>query len=246
MKVFESPEVYVIGRSVPDLEAVRRYLSARGLSWEAQGSPVEKLIEFAGRVCYRSFRPEASKTRPTPAYIANLLAQGHESVLEHAVFTLLIAGVSRALTHELVRHRHLSFSQESQRYVVPDGWVVPPGLLPALLTDFAGAVEAAFATYRRLASPYLERPRPERKRGLEAARGLLPNAAATTLVVTGNLRAWRHFVRLRATPEADAEIRRLAVKVFELLSAEAPYCWQDMELYTAGDGRPAVRIKSAK
>ena len=164
-----------------------------------------KLVEDAGRVCYMSY----GKGRKTnDEYIANLIAKGHESVLEHAVATFRIEGVSRALTHELARHRHISISQLSQRYVVhPNSFVIPPGILaagPDVVAEFQRSCVAQRAAYLALVAKL-----PDNKAGREAARAVLPNAAETKLFVTLNARAFRHIARLRGSEHADAEFRRL-------------------------------------
>lgn len=187
----------------------------------------EDLIEFAGRSCYQSFHKPNEATRSNKDYIANIICQGHESVLEHASVTYYIQGVSRNLTHELVRHRHFSFSQQSQRFVDESeaAFVVPPALC---LTPLVGALEEladdAIAYYEHLAKE-LDLPR---KQVREAARCVLPGMLETRIVVTGNHRTWREFLWKRLAPGADAEIRRLAQVILEDLYTLAPAVYQDV------------------
>lgn len=175
----------------------------------------EALLEHAGRVCYRS---EAGGTpEATARFIARRVQEGHESIIEHACATFEISGISRACSHQLVRHRLASYSQESQRYVEmsePE-WVVPPQIAgdPEALRIWTDFLETAQTSYRRL-----------RERGIkkEDARFLLPNAAATRLVMTANFRELRHIFRLRVSPQAQWEIRELCVRMLEAVYRYAP------------------------
>lgn len=199
----------------------------------------EQLVEHSGRICYDSY----GKGRKTNAeFIENIIASGHHSVLEHANWSVLITGVSRSLTHELVRHRHFSYSQLSQRYVdSSDVAFVPP---PALQNGevhcynvWEHAMEQALEAYRSIESQLSLKDWGEgvsktqrTKLARQAARSVLPNCTETKLVVTGNARAWRHFFRLRGSEHADVEIRNLAVKILELLKPEAPEIFKDCVL----------------
>lgn len=199
-----------------------------------EATSADVLTEFAGRVCYRSFDRPNPATRSNRDYLRHILEVGHESVLAHAHVAFHVEGVSRALTHELVRHRFLAFSQESQRFVdASDVDVVVPPLLddnPAtadlrerLLREFYLARHA----YEEIADALIKRGVP-RKHAREAARAVLPNCAETRLVVSGNLRAWRDFIKLRREPSADAEIRRFALAVAGELARIAPNAFQDL------------------
>lgn len=170
------------------------------------------LTEFAGRACYQSFHRPNEKTRHPSLYVANIIKQGHESVLEHASVTYYITGVSRSLTHELVRHRHFSYSQLSQRFVDEDlSIILPPATEPGTPESEVVIDHAldSFNGYRKLVKT-LEADGLGRKQAREAARSVLPNCIETKIVVTGNHRAWREFIRKRIAPGADAEIQRLA------------------------------------
>lgn len=213
--------------------------------WEPDGlSAAEDLIEFSGRNCYQSWSNPAGRTNAD--YIGNLLEHGHLSVLEHAAATFLITGVSRSLTHELVRHRHLSPSQESQRYVPANeiNFVVPPAIQDEFLLRqrFESACRDALESYTvllgKLEAKYahVEDPRERKKAAREAARSVLPNAAETRIVLTGNLRAWRWFVHMRGTPFADKEIRRLAVVLCGALKAQFAAVFADFEIRPLPDG----------
>lgn len=192
----------------------------------------DELAEFAGRTCYQSFARPNAATAANADYLANILTQQHFSVLEHASVTFYIEDVSRSLTHELIRHRHLSYSQLSQRYVDASQmtYVVPPALADDgdAIEDLDNAFQFALADYRDLVES-LEAKGSTRKQAREAARCVLPNMTSTALVVTGNLRAWRDVILKRNSPGADAEIQELAATILGHLRIIAPNTVQDLE-----------------
>lgn len=196
---------------------------------------VDELPEIAGRVCYQSWGRPNPKTSSNKAYLANIIAQQHFSVLEHSSVTFWISGVSRSLTHELVRHRHLSFSQVSQRYVDES----PESTQDLVMhPQFAGdhdwdlpisrTVLEARRLYREIVKD-LTAKGVDRKTARGAARSVLPNAVATELIVTGNMRTWRELLVKRLSPGADAEIRELAQLILVHLKEIAPNTFQDFE-----------------
>jgi thymidylate synthase (FAD) len=193
-----------------ELIAITHYL-------EGDGS-TEALIEHAGRVCYRS------EGRGNPAgFLRARLREGHESIIEHASASFEVSGISRACSHQLVRHRLASYSQESQRYVdMADPEIVIPEAVQnapeaqAVWDDFIDQVKETYARLRDLGV---------RK---EDARFVLPNAAATRIIVTMNFRELLHFFRLRVTPEAQWEIRQVGVRMLELLVPHAPTIFGDL------------------
>jgi len=221
------------------------------VNWIGDSTDGERLAEFAGRLCYMSQHNPAKRT--TREYLENIKKQGHGSVLEHAVYAVLLEGVSRSLTHELVRHRAgMSYSQLSQRYVDESeaNFVVPPAIIgdETLRAVWQTQIEQAQATYVSLVEQLMERYAwvadkvHRRKMAREAARGVLPNSTETKIVVTGNARAWRTLLELRTGEGAELEIRRCAVAVLQLLMAEAPAFFADFEIYTAEDRNPAARL----
>lgn len=259
MEIIREPRVTLLAR--------QQFLGHPEIDWHSDSdNDAQQLIEFSGRLCYLSFGKEIEvlgghKTiqgRTTnQEYIANLLGVKHGSVLEHAVFTFLFEGVSRALTHELVRHRAgFGYSQLSQRYVDESnvGFVLPPEITdgtPAFdiwrescersLNDYRGLLE-------RVTEQVADEPKAtlRRKRARQAARTILPNCAETKIVVTANTRAWRHFVELRAAPFADAEIRRLAVTVLRILQEEAPEIFGDFQIRQLEDGTETAETSNSK
>jgi thymidylate synthase (FAD) len=222
----------------------------KGVPWEPEiyrgaGSGAD-LVEFAGRACYQSWAKPNPATATNAGYIKHLLSVGHFSVLEHGVVSLYITGVSRSLTHELVRHRHFSYSQLSQRYVPERDakMVVPQPIFNdvQMMAGFMATARQTVRTYtellRELELRYTLEPNLTLRRKLarQAARAILPNATETKIVVTGNYRAWRHFLKLRATEHADMEIRALAVACLRVLWEEAPGIFNDFEIYAMEDG----------
>lgn len=255
MHIFREPKVTLLAR--------QEYLGAEHLDWHSDTDiPSQTVAEFAGRLCYLSFGPNAGlegghKLIPgrttNSEYLANILRTRHGSVLEHAVWTMLFEGVSRALTHELVRHRHLSYSQLSQRYVDESevAFVLPPEIAPEGETFemFRQSCERSLDDYRTLLARIEEQVKDEpsatlrRKRARQTARSLLPNATETKIVVTGNARGWRHFIELRASEGADTEIRALAIKVLGVLKQEAPNLFGDYTLRTLDNGVEVVETE---
>jgi thymidylate synthase (FAD) len=221
------------------------------VSWAGDATDGEKLAEFAGRLCYMSQANPAG--RSTAEYLENIKRQGHGSVLEHSVYVLLIEGISRSCSHELVRHRAgFGYSQLSQRYVDEShaAFVVPPAMLgdQALEAAWRTQVTAAQEAYVRAVEDLMRRYEwvsdkvHRRKMAREAARSLLPNATETKIVVSANVRAWRTMLELRCGEGAEQEIRRMAVAVLRALSAEAPRLFSDFEVYRAEDGAEAARV----
>lgn len=193
------------------LIATTSYLG--GDSSSDQGA--EALIEHAGRICYRS--QVMGTPQSTARFIQRRVEQGHESIIEHASASFEISGISRACSHQIVRHRIASYSQESQRYVDMSDpeWVSP--------ADIAGDPEA-LAIWNDTLAQIQEAYRRLRKRGIkkEDARFLLPNAAATRLVMTANFRELLHIFRLRIAREAQWEIREVCVRMLEAVYPYAP------------------------
>ncbi len=225
------------------------------VKWLGESTDGERLSEFAGRLCYMSQKNPAS--RPTREYLENIKKQGHGSVLEHANYSLLLEGVSRSLTHELVRHRAgFAYSQLSQRYVDESeaNFVMPPAIIgdEALESRWREQMEGAQQSYVALVESLMQRYAwvgdkiHRRKMAREAARGVLPNSTETKIVVTGNARAWRTMLELRTSEGAELEIRRCAVEILRVLQGEAPGFFSDFEIYQATDRCDAARISYHK
>lgn len=217
---------------------------------QMQGPDGQRLVELAGRICYDSL----GKGRTSDQYAEHILEVGHGSVLEHAQYTFLISGVSRGLTHELVRHRvGVAISQRSTRYVdeAESPWAHHP-LVEAYLeasddqelaSTIAAAVDASKKAYRETVKAleiWLNAQEVDkataRKQARGAARGYLGNALETELVWSANIRALLHVIRERGSVHADAEIRCLAVKLAEIMKAELPAYFGHVELAESADG----------
>lgn len=204
----------------------------------------ELLVEFAARSCYQSWTKPSPERQDNKSYLAHILKVGHFSVLRHATATAYITGVSRSLTHELIRHHvGIDFSQLSQRYVdsAKMTYVVPPAMRGRQLLEdqLHRAWKSAVRDYE-IAVDDLLADGLSRKQAREAARAFLPNCAETKIVVTANLQAWRNFVLERGTEHADAEIRELAVEVARQLKDAFPGAFQDIEICEGGDGITTV------
>jgi len=216
------------------------------VDWSTDAEGGEALAEFAGRACYDTWDKPNPATATNAGYLRHVLEVGHLAVLEHATVTFYVRGISRALSHELVRHRHLSFSQLSPRHVPTDAdEIVEPDVIaadPELHARFVAATEASLAAYRELLdgleTTIADSPSAtlRRKQARQAARSVLPNATETRLVVSGNYRAWRHFVAMRASEHADVELRALAIAILRELQRVAPNAFADFEIVTLPDG----------
>jgi thymidylate synthase (FAD) len=249
----ESTEtVASVGTALPTVELV--HITPNG----------EDTIERACRTCYLSFH-RYDPPRSTEELIKKILRHGHFSVLEHAIATFRVKGGSRVFTHEMVRHRLVSPSQESQRYVCyadrpgdPDAKsfkdrprkktrdfevVVPPTVEAATFDHgtsprdaFLGACEEVFGLYERLLSAGVPP---------EDARYILPNATTSEIVLTSNFREWRHVCTLRCAPQAHWEIRRVMMQILKIMKQEAPIVFHDFELneetMTASRTDPDIR-----
>ena len=255
--IIREPRVYLVGRQAIDDDLLGRFLGDHNVSrWSTDTEEAgEKLVEVAGRLCYMSF------SRPRPggnhAYIEHILEVGHGSVLEHAVFNLIIVGVSRSFTHELVRHRAgWAYSQLSQRFVdesecdfVEPGPIAEDEKLHAVWVE---AIAAARKAYRELSDGLaakfstIEDKTLRRKKAREAARSVLPNATETKIFVTANARALRHFIEMRGDAAADAEIRSVALQILKLLQAESPNLFGDYSIVDLAEGGQAADTSHKK
>ncbi len=273
-----NPCVTVIGQTQFDPDGFEQWMLLNGLGNHQSAHPdsplhalwsdvsdeyaLERMVEFGGRHCYRSWMNGRSRAD----YVRNIIEMGHGSVLEHSTLNLAIQGVSRSLSHELVRHRvGVAISQESQRYVEASDSPVRRSA-DGRLSRWRSALERrrdqqfyraqlrALDEYKRLQSAIVsEIQRREskvksltliKKRANEAARAHLPNAAETRLLWTANLRLLRHFLWLRGGAGADLEIRRLAVALLDDAQQRAPTVFEDMAVADGSYGVPIIVAKS--
>lgn len=280
------PKVYLVGKQSVVRHELQKFLDNNDSSgWISDAySAGEELAEIHGRTCYMSYK----KPRPggNSAYLNNIKETAHGSVLEGAVYTMIFENISRSLSLELVRHRTISPSQLSQRYVDETDtlFCVPPDLSDEvslaqdmmwslnLVEDlsrekddtFTGkyvakygvdaaikainigniwidAVESQKECYIKLVDYLANKPNnlsgtDKRKFARQAARSVLGNATETKMVMTGNARAWRNFIELRASRHADPEIRVLAYMVWKSLKEESPNLFGDYSEEKLDDG----------
>lgn len=198
------------------------------------------LAEFAGRACYESWNRPNPLTARNADYLRNILARQHFSVLEHASATFYVENVSRTLTHELVRHRHLSYSQRSQRYVDES---LNVGVIPDAMRAISDARLGNDQTVREAVQEQQDRSLElyqqirdilhDRghtwKEARGAARAVLLANSHTSIVVTGNHRAWRDMLGKRWHVAAENEIRKLAGLILLDLINVAPNVYQDFD-----------------
>lgn len=215
-----TPQVRLLAHTKIDEKAISEYMGIQDASTDA-----ETLLTMAGRNCYRSFHRPNEATYDDADYLRRTLGdQGHWSIAEHATATLYFTGVSRAFLAELTRHRHLSFSVESQRFINANDTniVLPPAVhnAPAQLQeDYRLTAEEAVVDYIIMQRQLDNLPKKQRN---EASRGLLPNCAETRMVVTGNLRAWHEVIERRTQPDADAEMQEVMRLAKDALHAVSP------------------------
>ena len=221
------PQVKLIAHTVIDHDAISELMEIQPESTDA-----ETLVTFAGRSCYESWHRPTEKTRKDADYIERtIFEQNHGSILEHATATLHITGMSRACLLELERHRLLSFSVRSQRFVDESGAniVLPPAYRNAQPgTALHRAAELLEGIAQDLDSHYeglvaeAELDGHKRKQAREAARSILPNMTETKVIVTANLRAWLEVIERRTAPDADAEIQEVMGMARDALRPLAP------------------------
>ena len=197
----------------------------------------EKLVSAAAKLCYSEAGAKEIMDDLTDeqikGFLDRLMAMGHASPIEHVSFTFAVEGVSRSLSHQLVRHRIASYSQKSQRYVNENsfGYIVPPEVKENdfALTMFIASMEIAQDSYSRvyelLFDGYVNqgmKPRDADKVAMEDARYILPNACETKLVCTMNTRSLLHFFNVRCCNRAQWEIRELAIEMLKECKKVAP------------------------
>jgi thymidylate synthase (FAD) len=246
IKIFREPAVYLLGRQTVDEAELDRFLADHGVTWQTDTEiAAEVLTETAGRTCYMSF----AKPRPggNATYLSHIIEVGHGSVLEHAVWNFVITGISRTLTHELIRHRAgMGYSQLSQRYVDESvAEYVEPDVIasdPELHRIWVQAVAQSHSAYLELADKLQAKFSAEpdrtarRKLARQAARSVLPNATETKIFVTANSRAIRNFLEQRGSRFAEPEIRKLANQFLKIMQREAPNIFQDYREVPLPDG----------
>lgn len=198
---------------------------------------IDELAELAGRNCYQSWNRPSAKTASNEGYLDNIISQQHFSVMEHGSVTFFVQGVSRALLAEITRHRHLSFSVVSQRYVDANDltFVIPPIIMELPIGERTYTEidlkhhfnNVVLPVYNELVELFMEHGY-KRKQAREAARAVLPNMTDSPMVVTGNIRAWRDVLSKRYHIAADKEIQQFATQVLGHLRVLAPNSVRDI------------------
>lgn len=220
--------------------------------------PAEKLTKIAGQTCYMSFGPKRTWNKDAQKYFDNIILSGHGSVMEHATFSFLIWGVSRSFTHEIVRHRAgCAYSQVSQRYV--SGRVLRFVERAEYQKDkhlhqlFEERIDRAYKEYSEMAD-YLYAKQGKgykilsgsqktdlRKKVQQVSRSLLPNETEAPIVVTANVRAWRHMINMRASDHAEVEIRNVFFNIYKILKEVSPMLFKDFKVVHLPDGTYSVK-----
>ena len=229
---FVEPKVRLIGHTQLSDDLVPGGAMSNLQMYRQDGATdAETVIEYAGRSCYRSFHRPNPATREVSDYLERtLFDQKHFSIAEHVQITVEVTGVSRAWTHEMVRHRAFKFSQESQRFIDMENFeaVLPPAIRDdwALETEVAEAMTGVAEAYSRLVNELLARGK-TRKQAREAARAILPNATATGIVISGDIRSWIFMLDRRLRPDADAEFQEVAKLMLEAITPVAPSIFEE-------------------
>lgn len=246
------PRLYVISRPALDVDAIEEFLADEGLGWRRSpdARPAEEAVELAGRICYLSLGDRQSP-RSNREYVQRLIGQGHHSVLEHAAWTFVLVGVTRAFTHQFVRHRvGFSYSQLSQQYHDErDNRALMPGLVrdhADLAELWEEAVTKARDTYARLVDALTDRAagltEAERRRLMRsAARTVLPAATETKIAFSANGRSLRNFLVARGDIPGDEEMRKVSVVLLRTMADEAPALFSDFGVVQDDDGLEVVR-----
>lgn len=247
---FKTPKVYHLASTKVNHDAVQNYLTDLGaVDWKTDAdSDAEKLVEICGRRCYLSFgtelNPNITKVREGNAfYLGNILKTQHGSVIEHASDTFAFENVSRIFTHELVRHRLASYSQESMRFVRPTALssIFPQVYTDHLTIDKAAKVEQLFRdTFEHVEDVQKQlieicgMDTPDlsftiKKLFQSANRRLIPDGVLTGIITTMNHRTARFVIQQRTSKGAEEEIRYVYYKVYQTLAAAYPALYQDAQ-----------------
>lgn len=217
-----------------------------------------RLLKVAGQTCYASFGPRRTHNDKAQRYFDNLASSGHGSVFEHAVFSFFLYGISRSNTHEVVRHRAgTAVSQLSQRFVSGSVLRFVERLeyqdVPALHKRFEERIDQLSQEYAEVTDELLalqteghpkltaEAKTDLRKKVQQAARSVLPNETETTMVLSANVRSWRHIIEMRTEPHAESEIRDLFFRIFLILRRLEPALFGDYIVEPYPDGTYGAR-----
>lgn len=263
---FTSPEVALLSKPNDGVQTVRVKTFLEQLDEQfvpyvheprSNLTDPEMLIKFAGQLDYLSFGQGHTLNSDAQKYFARIRSEGHGSILEAANFGFLVWGVSRSCTHEIVRHRAgFAYSQVSQRYVTRVRFIERPEYQDNGMwhQDFEERIDDTKIEYESLLESLMEylpkidgQSRTERLKACrQAARSVLPNETETAILITANVRAWRHFLEMRANQHAEVEIRALAMELYYVLCAEAPLLFEDYTVVQLPDGTQALHTETRK
>lgn len=246
------PKVYLVGRPALDYTALKSFLETQDAGGPVveqllnytdpdRGGPAQKIIEAAGRLCYRSWEPglnkNVTKVREDPReYLENILKSRHGSVLEHAQWNFIIDNVSRVFTHEIVRHRiGTAISQESLRYVRLEElgfWLPEWAQCDPAFVEQATALIERMEQFQTWMAEYFELDKEgvhfsEKKAKTSFMRRFAPEGLATRMLWSANCRALRHVIEMRTDSAAEEEMRIVAKQIGELMVEEAPALFGD-------------------
>jgi thymidylate synthase (FAD) len=254
-----APTIFAVARPAIDWNGIADFEKQEAV-WrrDPDAAEADLLVELAGRLCYLSFG-DLQSPKSNAEYVANLIKQGHHSVLEHASWTLILTGVTRAFTHQLVRHRvGFSFSQLSQQYHTEETarFIEPSSVArdPERQLAWRAAVLQSHKAYVALISSARDNHtgndqlsgRELRRAYRSAARSLLPAAIETKIALTANARAIRHFLSLRGGIEGDEEMRIVSARILQIVQDDAPALFADFRLERMADGSPVLRQETVR
>lgn len=249
-RIIDSANIRLIGQQVLFDSEVNDFTDEAGFERWVHNIPLlgeeiengAQLSEVAGRICYTAFGSK-QRHQNTDDYIRNIIRQNHGSVLEHAVFTFMVSGISRTLSHELIRHRvGMAVSELSQRYVdLKDvNFVRPPDIWATEEYDiWEKACNASLEAYAQLVEVLAEKMKKEhptmsltdrRKHVRQAARSVLPGCTETMMVLTINARTIRHILELRGAEGAEIEIRHFVLRLYRVMQRVAPVFIEDFSI----------------
>jgi thymidylate synthase (FAD) len=250
-------KIYLISRPAIDERALAAFLNDEGQDWKRtpHSTDAEDIAEIAGRICHMSFGCKQVSTSNRD-FAENLIAKQHESVLEHATWTFIATGITRSLTHQIVRHRiGFSYSQMSQQFNDQTGlkFLLPPGFegdenIKSELEKVERSSRDAYSNIKKSIESYhsitsaedAKRNRDVMKLMRTAARAVLPNCIETKLVFSANARSLRHFLKLRGSLVWDIEMRLFCNELLSIMKQEASNLFRDFITYQHEDGYPIV------
>lgn len=257
----DKPGAALISKPDTNLFNVKQYLDDQDFPYyvyDQEIDPGATLMKFAGQLCYLSFGEKRRKNDKAKEYFDNIKEHKHGSVFEHANYSFLLYGIDRAVTHELVRHRSgMAYSQISQRYVGPDAirYCLPRDLNSEVgraifFKDIKDNVDkyTTRINYLEETLPTLgEETRTEKRKRVQSfARRVLANEVEAPIVVTGNVRSWRHVLTMRLGKAADVGIREPMFLVYQILKEQCPFGFDDFEEETLSDGSKSAKPRWEK